>query len=417
MSRTALRHLSEGQVLSGVDLTRAEAAALSATRLVTATPEGDGWRVAAGQWVGAVQCGGLDVRVAPKVGAVKVLELLARANGVTGLKVDTSQLGFADDAPLSTVLAVLFEREADSALRGQPRRGYRREEQSLPVVRGRIRLVDQALRRFGAVTPIEVTVDEWTLDTDDNRRLRTATQRLLNLPGLAASTRGGLRRVDRLLAGVRLPPPGAPLAPWTATRLNVHLHRLLHLADLAIGGASVEHRAGDVVARGFALNMAWVFERLLEQLLRERCRAAGVGRLRAQDKHLLDEGGHLVIKPDLVIVDGPSVLAVADAKYKLLEDDGSFPNADVYQLITYCLRLGLPVGHLVYAGSGPDKPDQYMIRRAGVTLLVHAIDLQADLSGVEAQVRALYARLVDETVASPVISSTEEHAVRLVAVP
>ena len=50
------------------ELTRAEAAALNGTRLVTVTPESDGWQVAAQQWVGAVRCGDLEVRVAPKVG-------------------------------------------------------------------------------------------------------------------------------------------------------------------------------------------------------------------------------------------------------------------------------------------------------------------------------------------------------------
>src|SRR3712207_8241981 len=46
-------------------------------------------------------------RVAPKVGAVKVLQLLARAHGVRNLHVDAERLGLADDADLSTVLAVL----------------------------------------------------------------------------------------------------------------------------------------------------------------------------------------------------------------------------------------------------------------------------------------------------------------------
>jgi 5-methylcytosine-specific restriction enzyme subunit McrC len=162
VTRLALRHLSEGDVLTGVELTRAEAAALSGTRLVTATPVAEGWKVAAGQWVGAIRCGDLEVRVAPKVGAVRVLELLARASGVHRLLVDRERLGLADDADLSAVLAVLFEREAQRVLALRPPHGYRTQDQSLPVVRGRIRLVDQALRRFGAVTPIEVTVDEWT---------------------------------------------------------------------------------------------------------------------------------------------------------------------------------------------------------------------------------------------------------------
>jgi hypothetical protein len=36
-----------------------------------------------------------------------------------------------------------------------------------------------------------------------------------------------------------------------------------------------------------------------------------------------------------------SVGAVADVKYKLLDEQGRFPNADGYQLVTYCSRFGL----------------------------------------------------------------------------
>ena len=52
---------------------------------------------------------------------------------------------------MGAVLAVLFEREARAALALRPQRGYRTEDQSLPVVRGRIRLVDQHLKqaRYG----------------------------------------------------------------------------------------------------------------------------------------------------------------------------------------------------------------------------------------------------------------------------
>ncbi|WP_222271981.1 McrC family protein [Modestobacter marinus] len=388
-------------MLTGVDLNRAEAVALSGTKLVTATPERDGWKVAAGQWVGAVRCGDLEVRVAPKVGAVKVLQLLARANGVRNMHVDADRLGLADDADLSTVLAVLFEREAQTALAQRPQRGYRTEDQSLHVVRGRIRLVDQALRRFGVVTPIEVTVDEWTLDTDENRRLRAATRVLLSLPGLPKATRGGLRRVDRMLAEVRLAPQGVRLPPWTPTRLNRHLHRLLYLADLALGGGSVEHRVGDVVAHGFALNMAWVFEALVAQILKEECLAVGPGRLLVQQQYPLDEDERITIKPDLVVVDGADVLAVGDTKYKLLGDGGAFPNADAYQLITYCLRLGLTTGHLVYAGENSGEPDHYATRGAGIDLRLHSIDLRSPLPDVEEQVRSLHRGLVHSLDSAP----------------
>lgn len=400
MSRGVLRCMVEGQTFNGVALSRDEAVALNGTKLVTATPEGEGWRVAAGQWIGAVRCGDLDVRVAPKVGAIKVLELLARAMGVRGLRVDPTQISFSDDTDLSAVLAVLFEREARLALALGPQRGYRSEEQSLPVVRGRIRLVDQALRRYGMVTPIEVIVDEWTFDTDDNRRLLAATQLLLDLPGIPPSTIHGLRHVERTFVGVNLPASGAVLAQWRATRLNAHLHKLLGLSDLALGGSSVEYRVGNVVASGFALNMSWVFEVLVARLLSELCMTHGATHLILQESVQLDKGNRLTIRPDLILAHGSDVVAVADTKYKVLNDSGAFPNADAYQLITYCLRFGLSTGHLIYAGKGGELPGQYLVQGAEVEIMVHAIDLAVDLGGIEAQIRAIYDRLTQSAESS-----------------
>ena len=242
-------------------------------------PADRGWRVTAAHAVGALHCGDLNVRVQPKVGQLQVLRLLARAYGLSGLALDESLVGVAADPDLTAVLAALFVQEAATALAAGPLRGYRTEDQSLSVLRGRLRLRDQELRRFGQLVPLEVTFDEWTTDTDENRRIRAAARRLMAITELPKGVRDRLLRVDRLLADVWLAPRGAELAPWTATRLNVRLHRLLHLADLVLAHATVEHRAGDVEVHGFVLSMSWLFERLITQLLAEH---AGQIRVRAQ---------------------------------------------------------------------------------------------------------------------------------------
>ncbi len=206
-----LRHMREGAVLADVLLTREQAAALAATRLVSVAPSADGWRVRASHRVGAITCGKLEVRVAPKVGATGVLRMLARVHGAHRLDVDVARVGLTADARLSTVLAVLFEREARTALAQGARRGYRTEDQTLPVLRGRLRVVEQSLRRFDALSPLEVTVDEWTLDTDENRLLRAAARVLLRLPGLPVACRSELRRVDQSMGEVtRLPVGRSP---------------------------------------------------------------------------------------------------------------------------------------------------------------------------------------------------------------
>lgn len=386
VARADLERLTEGQVLDGVDLTRAEAVALNATQLVSVQPRPDGWRVTAAYAVGAVRCGDLTVRVQPKIGAMQVLRLLARAHGVSGLKVDASLVGVRPDADLTAVLAVLFAEEAATALAAGPLRGYRTEEQTLPVLRGRLRVREQELRRFGVLVPLEVSVDEWTTDTDENRRIRAACRRLLGLPGMPKRARDRLGHVDRLLADVRVAPAGALLAPWTATRLNSRLHRLLHLADLALDATAVEHRVGDVEVHGFVLSMSWLFERLITQLLTEQ---SGDIRVHDQRTHKLDVGACLTIKPDLEFLHGTRVVAVADTKYKLLDDGGRFPNPDAYQLITYCARLGLDIGHLIYAAGDP-RPEPYQIEGTDIQLVIHRVDISQPLASLEASIGELF---------------------------
>lgn len=390
MSRTELAALSEGQSVCPVALTQAEAAALNRSKLVTALPEGDSWRVTAEYAVGAVRIGDFVVRVIPKVGVVKVLTLLARAYGVAGLKIDPSTVELGHDADLSSVLAVLFAMEVDRAMAGGPLRGYRTEDQTLPVLRGRLRIRDQYLRRYGVLSPLEVTFDEWTLDTDENRRIRAASQQLLDLPDVPQRARVGLTRLDRLLSEVWVAPRGAPLAGWTPTRLNVRLHRLLHLADLVIAHTSVEHSAGSTQTHGFVLNLAWLFEKLVARLLWER-----YPNLVSQKTFDLDGlGGLLSIQPDLVFNDfNGDPLAVADTKYKLLGDKGKISNDDAYQLVTYCGRLGLSTGHLIYAAGEPG-PEPFNITGTQVSLVIHRIDLGQDVDHIESQVAGVLDKIL-----------------------
>lgn len=382
-SRADLGRLSEGQTLTDVPLTNAEAAALNASGMITATPQVSGWTVAAQYVVGTLRRGDLVVRVAPKVGAVQVLTLLARADGASWLTIDTEQVDVDDQSDLSAVLARLFCAEAAAALAGGPLRGYRTEDQTLPVLRGRVRLRDQYLRRFGQLVPLEVTVDEWTVDTDENRLIRSAALVLLQQPGLSRAVELDLRRIDRILTDATPLTPGEPAPPWGPTRINARLHNLLGLSELVLRHGGVDNDPGETPVHGFWLNMATLFERLLARLLEEADPL-----WRQPTNQPLDSRGELQFRPDFLREDGFAVTAVADAKYKLLGDAGKPSNADVYQLVTYCARLGLVQGHLLYADGGA-APAPYVIPGTGISVAVHRIDLTNSLPKLEARVHAL----------------------------
>ena len=56
---------------------------------------------------------------------------------------------------------------------------------------------------------------------------------------------------------------------------------------------------------------------------------------------------------------------MADVKYKELESE-KWSHADLYQLLAYCVSMGLPAGLLIYANARP--LEKHAVQRAGVDL-------------------------------------------------
>jgi hypothetical protein len=61
--------------------------------------------------------------------------------------------------------------------------------------------------------------------------------------------------------------------------------------------------------------------------------------------------------------------------------------------LAYCIVLGLERGHLIYA-KGSEKPAHHVVRRSGIEIICHAVDLDAEPGALLAQMRALAALIV-----------------------
>jgi 5-methylcytosine-specific restriction enzyme subunit McrC len=170
-------------------------------------------------------------------------------------------------------------------------------------------------------------------------------------------------------------PRGRDLPKWRATRLNARYHPALRLATLVLSGASVEHLAGAVRVSGFLFDMNKVFEDFVTVALREALSAAGrpgYGKLQARQN--LDLAETVLMKPDFVWYDDANLpRAVVDAKYKAEKPEG-FPDADLYQLLAYCIALGLTEGHLIYA-RGNAAHASHAVRNTGIRIHQHTVDL------------------------------------------
>ena len=363
--------------------------ALSSLTIAPVSGTADSYQLTPGSTVGAIEIGGLSVRIEPKIGITQLLSLACYAIGVWPEQI--RNFDFAKDEALPDVLALALARAARSAFSRGLLHGYLTQEETLHTVRGRIRFDDQIRRRFSIPLPIEVRYDDFTDDIMANRLVKAAARRLGRMPLRSPAARRNLGWVTGILDTVSLVDfPRNDVPKVTFDRLNEHYRNVVELSRLVLQQNAFESRRGDVRASGFLMNMNEVFQEFLTVALREALglseRAFGESRVDS-----LDEGGWVHLKPDLVWREGGRYVFVGDAKYKRVRDE-RVPNADLYQLLAYVTALDLPGGLLVYA-KDDDDPDTrgmaYDIRNTGKRLEVAVLDLSGTLEDVLGRVRWL----------------------------
>jgi 5-methylcytosine-specific restriction enzyme subunit McrC len=378
-------------------LTEAQAQALSTSKLVDTVRTGDAgwWELKPGGKVGAVRVGSLEVRVAPKVDIDRIVFMLGYR--LRGIRWQDASVLVDAASDVVHVLAEVFTRAVADAVRPGLLQGYRVAEESLPVVRGRIRIDEQLKRRPGVWVPIEVTFDDFTVDIPENQLLRAALERLQRnalVPVAVRRRMGGLllqfAEVSRLV-------PGAELPTWRITRLNRRYETALELARLVLESSSFEHREGRAPVDGFVLDLPKIFEDFVTDALGDALRPLAPGsRVQGQFPATLDTGGEVDLYPDIVWLDASErPLAVADAKYKAEKPSG-FPNADVYQALAYATVLNLHDAHLIYA-KGNETVKTYDVRHSHVRVHAHVLDLALPPEGLLGQIEQLAARIQSMT--------------------
>ncbi|MCP9948666.1 McrC family protein [Actinomadura madurae] len=383
------------------ELTSEQATALLSSGLARVAPgPGPGlWRLRDNGLVGAARTGPVrapvELRVEPKTPIDRLLFLLGYARNPRGWRQEDVDAG--DRPDLLPALAHAFARSAERALRQGVLLGYRETEEALPVVRGRIRMIDQVRRRHGLPVPVEVRYDDYTTDIAENRLLLAAAHRLLSLPGVPMGTRRLLRHLPLRLDGVERLVPGRPPPAWTPTRLNTRYHSALGLAGLVLRSASYELDDGTALrVDGLMLEMWRVFEDYLCVALAEALRPYGhIARL--QDKrHHLDRAHRVRLRPDLVLdtADGRP-FTVVDAKYKV--DDT--PQSDLYQVLAYCTAMNLRRGYLVYASKN-ETHTHLITGTEDVQIVEAALDLSAPPEALAVQVTELARRIAADHVST-----------------
>lgn len=278
------------------------------------------------------------MEILPKIdggdGAVRraLTRMLAIALGISVADRDTSSMATQREDMLEVLVRLFADRLLVSVRRGLPHR-YRRREENLAVLRGKLDIRHQLLRNTSRADRLACAYDELSVDTPLNRVLRAAVQRLAAVTRIAENR----RRLGELAARLEFvgESPDPLREPVRLDRTNAAFHRLHALARLFLAGDWQGTTAGG--EEGFALLFAMndLFEAFVGRCMQIALAPRSV-RLQRHDRHALEEGsrGIFGLKPDIV-VDGDIVV---DTKWKRL--DPGKPNlgvaeSDVYQMLAY----------------------------------------------------------------------------------
>ena len=276
-----------------VELSGAEAVALAGTGLLEVLPARTGrWRIVPNGHVGAVRIGSRSISVLPhaNLGLSELFFLLDYAPSGAFLN---HSVGATETDDLWTSMARSFIALAEPELARGLMRGYKRVDDALTTVRGRIRISDQLRQRPGIILPLEVTYSEFTPDIPENQILHTALYRLQFLPGLPDALRRQLAQLEFRLADVQILGHGQKLPEWTPTRLNARFHDALILAERILNNVwlDVDPMSESSTLAAFVTEMPALFEGYVADVLSESMTADGEEILRDPVVYLEDSSG------------------------------------------------------------------------------------------------------------------------------
>ncbi len=316
-------------------------------------PNKGNYPVTASNFVGTIVLGDKKILIRPKIN-LKNLFLMLEV-GLNEKAWRQQAFAYEASADLLPAFAAFYARTLETTLARGLLHSYRSQQEKLATLRGQIHF-KEIFKQPGMQLPMPCRFDDHTADILENRYLKAACRRCLNLMGIEPLERRRLlKQVAALEDVANVAVKAADMEQITFNRLNNHYQPALSLARLLLDNRSLTDRSGQRQASSFLVDM----NRLFEDFITQRLQRALHNKLEvhAQARNHLDVGNRVTIRPDLVFYDTKSQqkpVYVADIKYKLT-DDGQATNSDYYQLLAYTTALNLPEGMLIYCHNYKNK--------------------------------------------------------------
>lgn len=318
-----------------------------------------------GRYIGELAFEGRRLRIVPRLGEETITEWLAGALNLVA--VPETAVRRSTEAFLASLMGVVWARALDAASRHGPPAIRREHQHEGLYVRGGLDVRRSSRLRGAGSVHVASTTRPRDLDNDVSRTL-VAAERVLSQH--IGHTRWRTPRVRQVLPQLVAAVGARPPVPSDRALRRIRYTPITRpFKEVAVLSARIARQQGFAAsgergkAEGLLLDVAELWELFLLHCARVAfagCRVehgATVGRdaflLRARrtpDKRL----GRL--RPDILVRENGSVVAILDAKYKRLVDfwperPAGVDRGDLYQLATYLSRHdpnGSAIGALLY---------------------------------------------------------------------
>ncbi len=356
--------------------------------------DGDGFTVNCNQFVGVVTLpSGRRLECRPKVPVGTLFTMLAVAYDLD-VPLGDDLASMASLPQLFDFIVSHFVELVDARLSAGFFRDYVEIEDNLLAVRGRIAIAEDVRRNAVLRHRTYCRYTEFTHDVPDNQLIRQVVHLLTGWP-IAPRLVTRLRSLDAMMGNI------------TPTHFTVEVldrfrydrlkdgYRAIHqFCRLFLDGLSLENQRGGNDFRTFLIDMNALFETFVTRSVATRL--PGGLSLTGQAKRSLDVGNRVTLLIDMLFTREGRPVLVADTKYKRIETHG-LGNADVYQMLAYCVATSAPTAVLIYpreTASGSDSLAPILVHHMDIRILGLSLDLSGTATALAAELDQLTDRLV-----------------------
>lgn len=349
-------------------------------------------------YCGVITLGDLTLEILPKIygketeyGASReaLIQMLYRARQLKPQPGGMAEISLQKHHLLDIFIRFFCELLHTELMQGMIRE-YVTQQENLPVLRGRLRIEQQMKHNLAHRERLFCQYDELSADNGHNRILKYVLSVLLRIAAGDQARKQVTELLMRFDAITDKRAVVADLDRLVFDRATTRYKPIFEQCRWFLQSLHPDVVAGGTPSLALLFDMNRLFEAYVASVLRKAVWSHGF-QLREQgpQKYLVrreaDDARLFMMKPDIAILGNKGVVAIADAKWKILEESDrkmGISQSDLYQMASYASRYGVKRLALVYPQQqGLMNPKELKIQGVNAYLTIIPLDVADRVNG------------------------------------